>query len=206
MKLFKEKSVTDLFITNENKIGDRVESLSNEEILELSSKELGESISAKYKIDFKVEIDFENPTIETKMEDLSGQKHISPITRCLNAIVYYSFPISKNPAFLQYSPHSENSIQIFRSNRVDGIIKGNNLIIKISTTYANPNLPDNLIQEVKKAILDKVEKIKNNLQALKSECDEYNEKIYERVVKFIEVEKDRIEKENAQKSKLNPFK
>ncbi len=205
MKLFKEKPVTDLFVAAENKIRDRVNSLSNDEILEHNSIEFGESIYSKYKIDFKVEIDFENATIETKMEDLSGQINISS-RRYLTAIVYYTFPISKNPTFLQYFPQSENSLQIFRSNRVDGIIQGNNLIIPISTNYANLNLPENIINDVKNAILDRVEKIKNNLQALKSECDVYNESISEKVVRFIDGKKATIEQENTLKSKLNPFK
>ena len=206
MKLFNEKSVTDLFIIADKKITEHLSYLSNDEVLEFDPNEFGTSITEKCKIDFEVEIDFEKGIIETKMEDITGQKNINPRARHLTAIVYYSFPITRNPGLLQYFPYKESSLRFFRNNLFEATIKGNNLIIPIPTNYANQNLPDNIIQAVKHAIVEKIEIIKNNLQILKSECDEYNEAIYERVVNAINMEKVRIRKENDLKEKLNPFK
>lgn len=206
MKLFDEKPVTELFVKVDNKINENLKFISDAEIMKINSDELAKTISDKFKIDFNIEIDFDNVDSEIKMVDVTGQKYINTRMKNFTAVIYYSFPIIDNPHFLQYYPENKDSLRQMRNHWVVGYIENNKLIIPISTDYANPDLPDEIVSRIKGELVDRVNKIKSIIQILKSECDEFDAKIHDIVFNSAENEKVRLEKVKLQKDKLNPFK
>lgn len=194
MKLF-GKPIDGLFGTILKKTIDTYKELSEYDIETDKPQNLATKVCAKHKINFQTNIDFEN--VETKVEK---QEHLKTV------FVYYSFSIKNKADLLQYTPDKQELIRVFQDNIVDANINGNILTIPINTGYANINLTPEIEEKVKKSILNKIDKIKKNIEILKSECDEFDEHIYNKVLNSIEKEKIEMGKKKLLENRLNPFK
>nr|WP_315258723.1 hypothetical protein [uncultured Flavobacterium sp.] len=206
MKLFAEKSIENLFKDSVAKIKTTMSSSFRSDLLTKDIDILTNEIYPYVKIQTSFELNKANTEVKVSMKKVSVDKlpydvRMFATQRSYDlACVTYYIPSKGNKNLLNYQPRQNTNFS-YDANVTDTAVH-----LEFQTRYANEKLNEETEKQVSLAFANIVEKIEENLEQVKSECNQFNETLKERIKQEIENYRrdnnDREEREN----RLNPFK
>lgn len=203
IRLFNEKSITQIFDLTISRIPLNIEKILDYQIQNVDLKELAENTS-KHHILKKLEVDFDKRSVDVVMVDLSGNQFppgtdIRRNQKISCARVDYTFTVTSGDIeLLCVRPQGST----FNHN-VAATINNNNFTISYQTKYANTDLSEAIKKEVKQNIRAIIDSCKVVVEAINKEIDEFNMKLPQYYFELLESRKKRIQKEINLKNDLN---
>ena len=203
IKLFKERRIDDAMNLVLRNVQDRINNLSDYELLNGDLDQMSDEISESYQIK-KLEIDPDDRNVETTMENIPGS-WFPPGTDVRRnqyyscAKVSYTFTIqSGDTELLSVHPKTASF-----NHDVDAEVNGNKITIGYQTRYANPDLSDKVKQEVKEGIRAIIQSSLQVIDAINKEVEEFNKNLKDQIQNVLEKKEQELQKRNDQNDDLN---
>lgn len=202
IKLFREKRIEEAFIIVFQNVQKRIDSLSDNEILNGDLDQMVENISQNFQL-AELEIDLNNRDVITVMTDIPGSMFPPGTDVRRNqyyscAKVNYTFSIqSGNGELLSVKP-SKTSF----NHEVVAEIDNNQFTIGYQTRYANLNLSDQVKEEVKQSIRLIINSMRQVIDTINDEVATFNGQLKDEIKDVLEKRKKEIRKRNEQNDDL----
>lgn len=192
MELFKEQSITTLFAHAYEEVANTINQLPPFRIESIDYKEIAKRHTIKY--DLKFELD----RVENEIKFAKNDAMSPPV---LN--IEYSFIVNETTLLTYFTPRGK-----MKNTNGAEIKSSNHFIISIPTEIYEPtlDLDSATIEFARKQVTNIFNNIKENVESIKQECDEFDQELYTYTLDLIEKRKQEINQEKDLLTRLNPFK
>ena len=201
IKLFKERKIDYAFQIANNSVVQRINNISDYQIMEEDIDALAKKISEEKKIN-PIEVDYESREGKLVNENVSGMKFprdsdISPNESLVCAKAVYSFKVNGDLELFSLEPK-----KMLFNKKVDAKINGSYLKLEYQTFTQKP-LREDKKNEVKESIRETIDLMKKIIPVINKEVGEYNSTIEEIAKGILEKRKEQIESEQNADDDIN---
>jgi hypothetical protein len=203
IKLFKERKIDYAFQIAKKSVVQRINNLSDNQIMSEDIDALAKKISEEKKIN-PIEVYYESREAKLVNENVSGMRFpqgydIDPNESLVCAKAVYSFKVSGDLELFSLEPRK----MIF-NKKVDATINGSYLKLEYQTFTQKP-LREDKINEITESIKETIDLMQKIIPVINNEVVEYNSKIYETANEILGKRKEQIESEQIEDDDINDF-
>ena len=201
IKLFKERKIDYAFQIANNSVIQKINHLSDHQIMVGDIDALAKKISTEKKIN-PIDVDYNSRDGKLVNENVSGMKFprgfdINPNESRVCAKAVYSFKVSGDLELFSLEPKN-----MLFNKQVDATINGNYLKVEYHTFTQKP-LAEDKKNEIKESIRETIDLMKKIIPVINNEVAEYNSTIEETAKGILEKRKKRIESEQNEDDDIN---
>lgn len=202
-ELFDNINIETYFANIDNHIEKKLQIYCTQELMEKDFESIANLIFKEFKI-VPLELDKDSTTSNISLLPRPGNSFPLDTDVRSNktynvAVVTYSISFKGDSDLFSVIPKK------YSPNRPFGYLQENKLHIPIKTEYRIIDIPDSVIEQVKRGFKQIYSSFESLLSQINQECEVYNNGIKERVITTLSQYLENRRKMNQLKSKLNPF-
>jgi len=190
-----------MFLKNGNLILNEIAKYDNESILVIDLEKTAATIASNFMIDTHLELSTDTLQPYTYIKDIPTRRLPSTMTIGATkpsypfAAVDYHIGIKGNSMLLQYLPiMNQPNVQMFNDS----------VVLTITLNYANINLPDEKIEEVKQQYHAWLKEANRQISSIISSVEKYNKSLKSNILSRLMQIKSKQERIKQQSGKLLP--